>query len=132
MQRSARNIAFAEAVCTRPRKGTRELKTKRGTVSDFIRRQGDAPPAEIVKRGAASGLKFSVATVYSVRSHDARRAKKLTHAAKPRTQTAGVSIVHSPNLEGQLRRAIAELGLQRSREVFQRVEASFAGPHAPQ
>lgn len=103
----------------------------RGKVSEFIRRHKAVAPAEIVKLGAAAGLKFSASTVYSVRSQDLQRAKKLT--VKPAAKKNGAaSIVHSEGLEGQLRRAIAELGLSRSRQVFQHVESSFAQPAAPQ
>ncbi|HEV8245192.1 MAG TPA: hypothetical protein VGP93_05465 [Polyangiaceae bacterium] len=94
------------------------------SASEFIRSlPRDQPAKEVVLAGAKKGLEFSANLVYAVRASAAKRAGSSKRGRKPARGRGGAS----SNLEGALRNAIALLGLTRSREILQEVEAAFSG-----
>jgi hypothetical protein len=114
----------------------RKKKLAFGAKTEFVKANPNLSAAEVVKKAAESGITMTVNHVYNVRSEQKRKAKGPTASAKPKAAKVGrpkgrrrASPVPKPNgnLEGQLRRAIAEMGLARARVVFAEVEAAFAG-----
>lgn len=91
--------------------------------SDFVRKQGDAPAKEVVSAAKKLGIKLTERYVYVIRSADKARARRKdirevhfvkTGRGRGRGQPGGD--------ERELRQAIAELGLARSRAILQDVE----------
>ncbi len=114
---------------------------KFGAKAEFIRSQPASMSAkEVVEAAKKVGLKVTVNHVYNIRA----AGKKEGGFAPPRS-AAAPSASHSTGsrrgrgpgsasggaasaaLEAQLRRAIAEVGLQRAREIFDSVESVFVG-----
>jgi hypothetical protein len=91
--------------------------------SEFIRSMPDAPAREVVEAGAKKGVKLSEKYVHVIRSADKARARvgKAVGGGK-RGRGRGAS----SGSEAELRRAIAELGLTRARQVLGEVEAAFS------
>lgn len=81
--------------------------------SDFVRSMGDKPAKEIVATAKKKGFKLTERYVYVIRSAD--KAKRRGHVA---TKVGG-------RAEADMRRAVAELGLARSRQVLADVERAF-------
>lgn len=80
-----------------------------------------APAKEVAAAAAKKGIKLSANFVHVVRSNDkarARKGKPLGRGRKGGRQRSGAP-------EAELRRAIAELGLARARQVLADVEAAF-------
>lgn len=90
-----------------------------GAKSEFVRSlDRGIPAAEVVELAAARGMKVSPGFVYNVRSTaDAKR--RARGESKPK-RSAG-------RHEEVLRRAIAQLGIRRARQIMDEVEATFAG-----
>lgn len=113
---------------------------KFGAKADFIRSQPASMGArEVVESAKKVGLKVTVNHVYNIRaagkkdggnaparSVAAPSATSLTPSRRGRKPASVVSTA-SFAIEAQLRRAIAEVGLQRAREIFSSVESIFAG-----
>src|SRR5512140_1763560 len=112
---------------------------KFGAKADFIRSQPASMSAkDVVDAARKAGLKVTVNHVYNIRAaekkdspHAAPRsaAAPSTNSLSPsrRGRKATQAISASTALEAQLRRAIAEVGLQRAREIFDSVESVFVG-----
>lgn len=112
---------------------------KFGAKADFIRSQPASMSAkEVVDAARRVGLKVTVNHVYNIRAAEKKEGPHGPRSAaapstnmpspsrrgrKPANQTASASTA----LEAQLRRAIAEVGLQRAREIFDSVESVFVG-----
>ena len=113
---------------------------KFGAKADFIRSQPASMSAkDVVEAAKKVGLKVTVNHVYNIRAAE----KKEGGYAAPRSVSAPNANQPSPSrrgrkplshaisantaLEAQLRRAIAEVGLQRAREIFDSVESVFVG-----
>jgi hypothetical protein len=113
---------------------------KFGAKADFIRSQPASMSAkDVVEAAKKVGLKVTVNHVYNIRAAE----KKDSGYAMPRSVAAPSTNSPSPSrrgrkpmahamsastaLEAQLRRAIAEVGLQRAREIFDSVESVFVG-----
>jgi hypothetical protein len=89
--------------------------------SEFIRSMPDATAREVVEAGTKKGVKLSEKYVHVIRSADKARARggRVVGGATRRGRGASGS-------EAELRRAIAELGLARARQVLGEVEAAFS------
>lgn len=111
-------------------------KAKFGAKADFIRSKPATMPArQVVDEAAKEGMKLTINHVYAVRS----QAKSAVTRRGPGRPRKGSALAPAParggarggrpqgDLEEQLRRAIAELGLSRARHVFDQVEAAFSG-----
>lgn len=111
---------------------------KFGAKAEFIRSQPASMSAkEVVEAAKKVGLKVTVNHVYNIRA----AGKKDGGFAPPRSgpapsqptasrrgrSPASAGGAASAALEAQLRRAIAEVGLQRAREIFDSVESVFVG-----
>jgi len=93
----------------------RQRRGRFGEKADFIRSQPDSMSAKhIVEAAAKQGLKISVNHVYNLRMGAAAR----------RTEGARL-FAHGRLLERQIRDSIAELGLQRAREIFEEIAECF-------
>jgi hypothetical protein len=83
------------------------------------------PAREVVAKAAELGMVLSEKYVYNIRSAQrptgARRASKSGRTVVTRGGFKG------GDLETQLRRAVAELGLARARQVFSEIESTFSG-----
>jgi hypothetical protein len=95
-------------------------KKAKMTKSTFVRSMGNAPAKDVVAAAAQQGMKLTTAYVYVVRSSDKTKGGRGGGAGR-RTR-GGRSNSHA---EAELRRAIAELGLSRARQVMQEVERAF-------
>jgi hypothetical protein len=89
--------------------------------SDFVRSMGKTPAKGVVAAAAKQGMKLTERYVYVIRSAD-----------KAKTRRGGGIViarrgVRGGNAEAELRRAIAELGLGRARQVLREVESAFGG-----
>jgi len=113
---------------------------KFGAKADFIRSQPASMSAKEVVEGAKRvGLKVTVNHVYNIRAAAKKEgtfapprsapAPSTGHASASRRGRGPASSASgaSAALEAQLRRAIAEVGLQRAREIFNSVESVFVG-----
>ena len=89
-------------------------RTSKPNKSDFVRSQGKKPAKEVVALAAKRGMKLTERYVYVIRSADKAKAKRRT------TVRAGKTVKDNP--EARLRRAIAELGLARTRAVLADIE----------
>ena len=91
--------------------------------SDFVRAMGDTPAKEVVAAAAKKGMKLTERYVYVIRSADKAKARRGRGAGVGRRgRGAG-----GAGAEADLRRAIAELGLSRARQVIAEVESAFSG-----
>lgn len=96
--------------------------------TEFVRTMPKAPAAEVVAAAAKKGIKLSDRYVYVIRSKDkAGKGKRSARKAAPRRAVARRSVARSTGLDGQLRQAIAQLGLVRAKEIFGEVERAFSG-----
>ena len=113
---------------------------KFGAKADFIRTQPASMSAkDVVEAARKVGLKVTVNHVYNIRAAEKKdsgyippRSVTASNAGMPAPskrgrKSAGLAPAASSALEAQLRRAIAEVGLQRAREIFDSVEAVFVG-----
>lgn len=93
------------------------------TKTDFVRTQCNVPAKDVVARAAKQGLKLTEKYVYVIRSQAKAKA-----AGKSRTtRVTFLGVANSGTDESTLRRAIAELGLTRARQVLDEVESTFGG-----
>lgn len=104
-----------------------------GAKAEFIRSQPDQLSArEIVEAAKKRGLQITVNHVYNIRA-----AKRTQLAAERPKKRRGSPVSPHSNFtshrrdagEIALRRAIAEIGLARAREIFDSVAAVFDGEH---
>jgi len=73
---------------------------------------------EIVEAAAKQGLKISAHHVYNLRMGAAARRTGAMRGSSPH---------HTSSVERQIRDAIAEIGLQRAREIFEEIAEVFRG-----
>ncbi|HMA91306.1 MAG TPA: hypothetical protein VKP30_01415 [Polyangiaceae bacterium] len=116
------------------KKTGKKVTGKFGAKADFIRNQPESMSAkEIVEAAAKQGIKISVNHVYNLRTAAAKKgepggkgtamlAPKRGVGRPPRAAAGG-----GTDVERQLRAAIAEVGLQRAREIFEAVAVAFRG-----
>jgi hypothetical protein len=115
------------------KKTGKKTSGKFGAKADFIRNQPESMSAkDIVDAAAKQGLKISVNHVYNLRTAAAKKSDEpMSVAAAPKRgpgrPRAAAPSGSSSNVEQQLRAAIAEVGLQRAREIFDAVTAAFRG-----
>jgi hypothetical protein len=100
-------------------------KSKFGEKAQFVRSMPASTPAkEVVAAAKKKGISLSENYIYNLRSNDGVTKKR---GAKPgvkrgASRKAGAA---AGNLEAQLRRTVAELGLAKAREIFLSVESAF-------
>ena len=109
---------------------------KFGAKAEYIRSQPASMSAkEVVEAAKKAGLKVTVNHVYNIRAASKKEGAFAPPRSVPAPSTASrrgrgpASSVSTASaaLEAQLRRAIAEVGLQRAREIFDSVESVFVG-----
>ncbi len=110
---------------------------KFGAKADFIRSQPASMSAkEVVEAARKVGLKVTVNHVYNIRAAEKKEGphgpRSVAAPSAPSPSRRGRKPASQPSsastaLEAQLRRAIAEVGLQRAREIFDSVESVFVG-----
>ena len=111
---------------------------KFGAKASFIRSQPETMSAKEVVEGAKKvGLKVTVNHVYNIRAASKTDGVRSSPKTIPLANTGTVSpsrLGHKSTfafstatytLESQLRLAIAQMGLQRAREIFRSVESLF-------
>jgi hypothetical protein len=113
-------------------------KAEFGAKAEFIRKYPDLSASEVVAKAAEANLSLTSNHVYNTRALDKKSPGKGRSAAKtsgpakktkPRTQSrpsSGSSDTNSGS-EAALRKAVAEIGLNRARAVFAEVEAAIRG-----
>jgi len=104
-----------------PANGESHGKPRFGAKSEFVRSlDRGIPAARVVELAAARGMKVSTAFVYNVRSAAGSSARG--------NGAGGRAPARAPRGHEQvLRAAIAQLGIQRARQIMDEVEATFAG-----
>lgn len=93
--------------------------------SEFVRSIAlDKPAKDVVAAAKKAGIRLTERYVYVIRSSDKAKARKqgITRSGRGGRANGGA--------EGDLRRAIAELGLTQARRVLQDVEAAFGSRSA--
>jgi hypothetical protein len=113
------------------KKTGKKVTGKFGAKADFIRNQPESMAAkDIVEAAAKQGIDISVNHVYNLRTAAAKKNEATKSAGllapkrgvgRPRAAGGGSDV------ERQLRAAIAEIGLQRAREIFDAVAVAFRG-----
>jgi hypothetical protein len=110
-------------------------KPEFGAKTAFIKAQPTSMTAkEVVEAAKAKGITLSENLVYAARaasrkgSGGSKKAKKGAKKAKPgpRPKKAATS-KGSGSLEATLRNAIAQIGLNRAKEIFEHVRLAFEG-----
>lgn len=123
------------------KKSSNKNSGKFGAKADFIRNQPASMSAkDVVEAARKVGLKVTVNHVYNIRAANKKEggfapprsvpAPSTNQATASRRGRGPASTAGGPAsaaLEAQLRRAIAEVGLQRAREIFDSVESVFVG-----
>jgi hypothetical protein len=111
------------------KKSPKKTSDKFGAKADFIRNQPESMSAkEIVDAAAKQGIKISVNHVYNLRTSAAKKSDApMSSLAPKRGPGRPRASVSGSNVEHQLRAAIAEVGLQRAREIFDAVASAFRG-----
>ena len=110
--------------------GKKKVSGKFGAKADFIRSMPESMPAkEVVDAAAKQGIKISVNHVYNLRTAAAKKTDdvKGTGLLTPKRGVGRPRTSGGSDVERQLRAAIAEVGLQRAREVFDAVAVAFRG-----
>ena len=103
-----------------PENGANGDRPRFGAKSEFVRSlDRSIPAAEVVGLAAARGMKMSAGFVYNIRS--LANGKLRAHAG-PKLKPPSTS-----RHEEVLRVAIAQLGIQRARQILDEVEATFVG-----
>ena len=122
------------------KKSSNKNSGKFGAKADFIRSQPASMSAkDVVDAARKVGLKVTVNHVYNIRAATKKeggfpppRSVMTPSTNQPTASRRGRGPASSAGaassaLEAQLRRAIAEVGLQRAREIFNSVESVFVG-----
>lgn len=123
------------------KKSSNKNSGKFGAKAEFIRSQPASMSAkDVVEAAKRVGLKVTVNHVYNIRAagkkeggFGAPRSVPTPSTSQPTASRRGrgpastAGGAASAALEAQLRRAIAEVGLQRAREIFDSVESVFVG-----
>ena len=104
--------------------------------ADFIRAQPESMSArEIAEAAAKAGLKISVNHVYNLRAAAAKKADPglsgVVGLSTRRRVGRPSSAAIVEDVEQRLRLAIAEIGLQRARQIFETIEAAFGRTRGP-
>jgi hypothetical protein len=111
------------------KKKKRAKKAKFGEKAEFVRSMpATASAREIVEAAKKKGISLSDAYVYNLRSLAGITKKRGGKRAARKGGRRGGGRRAAPaggNLESQLRKSVAELGLVKAREVFESVEAAF-------
>jgi hypothetical protein len=108
------------------KKKNQEGRARRGSKAGFVLGLAPETPAkEVVAEAKKHGIELTEKYVYVIRSNAKRKnaGRGVGGAVRGRARFSNGS-----TQEADLRRAIAELGLSRARQVFKEVEAAF-GPH---
>lgn len=113
------------------KKTGKKVPGKFGAKAEFIRSQPESMSAkDIVDAAAKQGIKISVNHVYNLRTAAAKKGGD-TKSLGLLTPKRGVGRPRSTggagDVERQLRSSIAEIGLQRAREIFDAVAVAFRG-----
>ena len=87
------------------------------------------PAKDVVEAAAKQGLKISVNHVYNLRTAAAKKEgdTKGSGLLTPKRGVGRPRLTGGSDVERQLRSAIAEIGLQRAREIFDAVAIAFRG-----
>ncbi len=112
------------------KKTGKKVPGKFGAKADFIRSQPESMSAkDIVDAAAKQGIKISVNHVYNLRTAAAKKADspKGVGLLTPKRGVGRPRTTGGADVERQLRAAIAEIGLQRAREIFDAVAVAFRG-----
>jgi hypothetical protein len=114
------------------KKTGKKVTGKFGAKADFIRSQPESMSAkDIVEAAAKQGIKISVNHVYNLRTAAAKKGQTTMKGAGVLAPKRGVgrprAVAAGTDVERQLRAAIAEVGLQRAREIFEAVAVAFRG-----
>lgn len=112
------------------KKTGKKVPGKFGAKADFIRNQPESMPAkEVVEAAAKQGIKISVNHVYNLRTAAAKKGEspKGSGLMAPKRGVGRPRASGGTDVERQLRAAIAEVGLQRAREIFDAVAVAFRG-----
>jgi len=97
----------------------KKTSKKPANKSDFVRSMGSRPAKEVVALAAKKGMKLTDRYVYVIRSAD---------KAKARVKGLSIRVSNGKgDAEGDFRRAIAEVGLSRARQILADVERAFRG-----
>ncbi|HEX9619534.1 MAG TPA: hypothetical protein VF989_05335 [Polyangiaceae bacterium] len=101
-------------------------QTKFGEKARFVRTLPPGTPAkEVVAAAKKKGITISENYVYNLRSNDGMAQKR---GGKGRARAGAVRSTGSESAqEAQFRKAVAELGLSKAREILRSVEAAFGG-----
>lgn len=91
--------------------------------SEFVRKQGALPAKEVVARAKSAGIKLTERYVYVIRSSDKAKAKSRGMVT---VRGRGRGRGGAGGEDRLLRQAIAQLGLRRSREIFEEIERAVA------
>lgn len=102
-----------------PRASARSGAARAGTKTAFVLSMPGVSAGDVVVAAKKVGMKLTPRLVYVIRSADKAKAQKrgTTGSGRGRRANGGA--------EGDLRRAIAELGLTQARRVLEDVEAAF-------
>lgn len=108
-----------------------------GAKAEFIRANPTLTANEVVAKAAESNLTMTSNHVYSVRSSGKAKKTKaapkskgsttITKVAKPRGRPRKDVASTENGLAGQLRTAIARIGLDEARKILEEVSAAFDG-----
>jgi hypothetical protein len=112
------------------KKTGKKVTGKFGAKADFIRSQPESMAAkDIVEAAAKQGIDISVNHVYNLRTAAAKKNEvtKNTGLLAPKRGVGRPRAGGGSDVERQLRAAIAEIGLQRAREIFDAVAVAFRG-----
>lgn len=111
------------------KKTGKKVVGKFGEKADFIRSQPESMPAkDVVEAAAKHGLKISVNHVYNLRTAASKKDDvKSTGLLGSKRGVGRPRASGGADVEKQLRAAIAEVGLQRAREIFDAVAIAFRG-----
>lgn len=96
-------------------------KAGKPTASNFIRQHPDKSAGEIVKLGAAAGLKFGESSVYQTRAYDKRKggAPKAKPGKKPAVKAAASNGITT------FKKLALEIGFPKAREIVVELERKW-------
>ena len=137
---AARGKSSVGVIDMAAKKSSNKNSGKFGAKAEYIRSQPASMSAkDVVEAAKKVGLKVTVNHVYNIRAASKKEGAFAPPRSVPAPSTsqptasrrgrkpASAALTASAALEAQLRRAIAEVGLQRAREIFDSVESVFVG-----
>lgn len=89
------------------------------TASNFIRQHAGKSAGEIVKLGAAAGLKFGESSVYQTRAYDKKR------SGAPKGRPGKKPVAATSNGETTFKKLALEIGFPRAREIVVELERKW-------